>query len=321
MRTVVMLAWLLAGARPVCAQDDTVTVADVVEGAREWVDGNLSTNGWMLLPGLNRQTTHQFIHDMQQRFQGEYVIEFVPFQRAGENLVPWLESFPATEPYGAWLKARWDDLQTAAEIPVTIPPPEVETNPAVAPRFNLLRAWAQAMWLEKAAADFLPPAVTNYVVRLKGVFLAQKVPPELFWLSEVESGFDVNARSPTGAVGLFQLKPDTARRFGLSLAPSDQRLDPESNARAAAQYLKYLHDRFHDWRLALAAYNAGENTVQRLLDRYHTQNYDVIARRLPSETQLYVPRVEAILERREGVKLSELQTPPDWIVRQFQGHE
>jgi membrane-bound lytic murein transglycosylase D len=100
--------------------------------------------------------------------------------------------------------------------------------------------------------------------------------------------------------------PATAKRFGLSLWPRDQRYQPEPSATASAKYLKFLHDRFKDWRLALAAYNAGEGTVQKLLDRYKTDNYDAIAEHLPAETQMYVPRIEATIHQREGVSLEQL---------------
>jgi membrane-bound lytic murein transglycosylase D len=103
--------------------------------------------------------------------------------------------------------------------------------------------------------------------------------------------------------------PDTARRFGLSLWPRDQRYQPEPSATASAQYLKYLHDRFKDWRLALAAYNAGEGTLLKLLDRYKTDSYDAIAEHLPAETQMYVPRIEAVLQQREGANLEGLSAP------------
>jgi membrane-bound lytic murein transglycosylase D len=103
--------------------------------------------------------------------------------------------------------------------------------------------------------------------------------------------------------------PATAKRFGLSLWPRDQRYQPEPSATASAQYLKYLHDRFNDWRLTLAAYNAGEGTVQKLLDRYKMRSYDDIAEHLPAETQMYVPRVEAVLLQREGEKLEQLSAP------------
>jgi soluble lytic murein transglycosylase-like protein len=93
----------------------------------------------------------------------------------------------------------------------------------------------------------------------------------------VESGFNSHAVSRRGAVGLMQLMPATANRFGVS-NPYDAR----QNVHAGARYLKFLIDRFgHDIRLALAAYNAGEDAV----DRNGGQ--------IPpySETMAYVPRV------------------------------
>jgi soluble lytic murein transglycosylase-like protein len=93
----------------------------------------------------------------------------------------------------------------------------------------------------------------------------------------VESGFNSHAVSKRGAVGLMQLMPATANRFGVS-DPYDAR----QNVHAGARYLKFLIDRFgHDIRLALAAYNAGEDAV----DRNGGQ--------IPpfSETMAYVPRV------------------------------
>ncbi len=93
----------------------------------------------------------------------------------------------------------------------------------------------------------------------------------------VESGFNSRAVSKRGAVGLMQLMPATATRFGVS-----NPYDPIQNIRGGALYLKFLMDRFgHDVRLALAAYNAGEEAV----DRNGGQ--------IPpfSETMAYVPRV------------------------------
>jgi membrane-bound lytic murein transglycosylase D len=102
--------------------------------------------------------------------------------------------------------------------------------------------------------------------------------------------------------------PETAKRFGLATWPRDQRYQPEPSARASAQYLKFLYGKFKDWRLAIAAYNAGEGRVQRLLTKHNTQSYDDIATYLPAETQMYVPKVEAIIAKREGVNLTSLGT-------------
>ena len=74
----------------------------------------------------------------------------------------------------------------------------------------------------------------------------------------VESGYNPRALSPKGAEGLMQLMPETGRRWGAKDA-----FDPEDNIRAGVRYLRYLQDMFKDDRLALAAYNAGENAVQR----------------------------------------------------------
>ena len=74
----------------------------------------------------------------------------------------------------------------------------------------------------------------------------------------VESGYNPNAISPKGAEGLMQLMPETGRRWGARNA-----FNPEENIRAGVKYFRYLQDMFKDDRLALAAYNAGENAVQK----------------------------------------------------------
>jgi membrane-bound lytic murein transglycosylase D len=144
---------------------------------------------------------------------------------------------------------------------------------------------------------------------LKPVFAAQGVPPELVWLAEVESSFNPSARSPVGAAGLFQLMPPTAKSLGLAARP-DERLDPAKSAGAAARYLKYLHGKFNDWPLALAAYNLGEGRLQKLLERYRVRTFDQVATHLPAETQMYVPRIDAVLQRREGLTLAKLDGRP-----------
>lgn len=93
----------------------------------------------------------------------------------------------------------------------------------------------------------------------------------------VESGFNSHAVSKRGAAGLMQLMPATASRYGVS-----NPFDARQNVHAGAQYLKFLIDRFgHDVSLALAAYNAGEEAVERN------------GGQIPpfSETMAYVPRV------------------------------
>jgi hypothetical protein len=88
------------------------------------------------------------------------------------------------------------------------------------------------------------------------------------------------------------LPPETARRFGLVVdANHDERLDPLKSTRAAAQYLRQLYAQFGNWRLALAAYDAGENRVQRTVEHNHTRDFWSLTGPLPEETRRYVPAV------------------------------
>jgi soluble lytic murein transglycosylase-like protein len=101
-------------------------------------------------------------------------------------------------------------------------------------------------------------------------------------LIATESGFDASAVSPKGAVGLMQLMPATAARYGVTAdkkTPVEKKLtDPRTNIRAGTRYLRYLIDLFPGrMELALAAYNAGEGAVQRAGNKIpnyrETQNY------------------------------------------------
>ena len=101
-------------------------------------------------------------------------------------------------------------------------------------------------------------------------------------LIATESGFDAGAVSPKGAIGLMQIMPDTARRFGVDtdnkMAIEKKLADPKINVKTGSRYLRLLLDMFPGrLDLALASYNAGEGAVQRAgnqIPNYkETQNY------------------------------------------------
>jgi membrane-bound lytic murein transglycosylase D len=309
MKVCGILVLFLAGSLIARADDDRVTLPEMIQGAQQWAQENLDTNVINALPEVNERTEQQFFREMQQRFQGDYVVDMAALRQTAQTVLPLLESREETQPYAAWLRARMDYLEVADEIRLTVPPPKVETNQPPQPVPNPPPQKEREIWVGKVSGGPWPALAKEFVPELKPIFAAQKIPPELVWVAEVESSFDRRALSPAGAAGLFQLMPDTAKRFGLSLWPRDQRYQPEPSATASAQYLKCLYGRFKDWRLALAAYNAGEGTVQKLLDRHKTGSYDAIAEYLPAETQMYVPRIEAILLQREGAKLEQLSAP------------
>jgi membrane-bound lytic murein transglycosylase D len=302
-----IVTFLLLSAIMLPAQDDTITLDDLVESANQWAKENLDDHVLRALQDVDREKVKQFFHDFQKRLQGQYVVDLAPLRETARSIVPLLEGYEETEPYGAWLKAQLDYLDVADQFRLIIPPPKAEPGQPPKPVPNPAPKMEREIWVKKLATRPRPDAANPYVSRLKPIFAEQGVPPELAWIAEVESSFDPRACSPVGAKGLYQLMPATAKRYGLRTWPLDQRLRADDSARAAAKYLGYLHAHFKDWRLALAAYNAGEGTVDKLLQRHKARTYDEIAAYLPAETQMYVPRVEATLARREGLKLSQLR--------------
>jgi membrane-bound lytic murein transglycosylase D len=127
---------------------------------------------------------------------------------------------------------------------------------------------------------------------------ARGMPLEFALLPVVESAYEPFAYSRSRAAGLWQFIPDTGARFGLKRDWwFDGRRDVVESTRAALDYLQALHDQFDgDWLLAIAAYNVGENSVQRELDfnRAHGKPTDFWHLQLPAETRAYVPKLLAL---------------------------
>lgn len=124
------------------------------------------------------------------------------------------------------------------------------------------------------------------------------LPMELALLPIVESAFQPYARSPAGAMGIWQFIRSTGRHYGLhQSAWYDARRDILESTRAAFDYLEKLHrDMNGDWLLAVAAYNAGEGNVLRAMRRNRARGEptDFFSLQLPAETRAYVPRLLAI---------------------------
>ena len=98
-----------------------------------------------------------------------------------------------------------DYFDVADEIRITIPAPKVETNQPPPPRANPPPQTEREIWVRKISGRPWSAAAKEFVPQLKPIFAAQKIPPELVWVAEVESSFDWRARSPAGAAGLFPI--------------------------------------------------------------------------------------------------------------------
>jgi hypothetical protein len=184
---------------------------------------------------------------------------------------------------------------TPRKPPAPAPP---ELHALANPRID---AWERRIRAQPALRDATRESLARgaaYLPGLCAILGEHGLPPDLALLPVVESEFWPTARGRGGERGLWQLRRDTARRFGLVVnARRDDRLDPERATRAAARYLRYLHRRYRDWPLALAAYNAGERRVDRALRRGRRRDFWQLAdqRLLPRTSREYVPHFLAVV--------------------------
>ena len=123
------------------------------------------------------------------------------------------------------------------------------------------------------------------------------MPTEIALLPMIESAYNPQAYSRSKASGIWQFIPSTGKNYGLKQDWwVDNRRDVTAATNAALDYLQKLHGMFGAWDLALAAYNAGEGTVQRAIDKNRRQGLptDYQSLSLPPETRNYVPKLQAI---------------------------
>lgn len=119
------------------------------------------------------------------------------------------------------------------------------------------------------------------------------LPEDLKYLAIAESSLRPHAGSARGAIGFWQLLPETARRYGLVVDEYiDQRRDLFLSTPAALSYLKALHAKFSSWSLALAAYNMGEEGLDAEILEQKTHDYYQLY--LPLETQQFLLRILAV---------------------------
>lgn len=142
------------------------------------------------------------------------------------------------------------------------------------------------LWLKRAE---------RYFPWLEEQLRAKGLPDDLKFVAIAESDLIHDARSPAGAVGHWQFIESTGERYGLRVDPFvDERYDYQKSALRAMDYLKDLYAKFNNWALALAAYNCGEDRIEKSLREQRVSSYyDLV---LPKETERYVFRILAIKE-------------------------
>lgn len=136
----------------------------------------------------------------------------------------------------------------------------------------------------------------RYMSMARDIFRKEGVPEDIAWLGQVESSWKPNAYSWAAASGLWQFIPSTGARYGLrQTAWVDERNSFEKATHASARYLKWLHDRYNNWELAIAAYNTGEGNIDRAISRAGARDYWRIYPFIAQETRDYVPNILATI--------------------------
>ncbi len=180
-----------------------------------------------------------------------------------------------------WPYFRLPEKMTLCGEPVPLNDPDVRED---LDREFTIEVWSRAqttMWLKRAQ---------RYFPMIERKIMAQHLPPDLKYVAVAESDFRPKARSSAGAQGIWQFIPPTAQRFQLKANSAiDERLDFFAATDAALRYLKQLHRLFHNWALALAAYNCGESRVQKEMAAQGVKDYYHLA--LPEETERYLHRI------------------------------
>ena len=168
--------------------------------------------------------------------------------------------------------------------PVPLERPEVREALAYELILTVGRPTMPLLWMRRA------PAVMPMIeARLR----ESNLPDDLKYIAMIESDLRWTTRSPAGALGLWQFIAGTATRYGLVVDKVlDERLDPERSTDAALRYLLALKTEFGDWFLAMAGYNAGENTVRNAI-RDNGAKAPYFDLYLPYETRRYVYRALA----------------------------
>ena len=194
---------------------------------------------------------------------------------------------------------------------IGIPIETMNGSPAIAKRIEALTTQARSSFhiftTQRVKREFLTPATAprQFTIEIaKEAFFTTNVPygsiiyreairngvpPELVAaVIQAESDFRVRLVSEKNAKGLMQIVPSTGRDLGVS-----DLFNPEENIAAGTKYLRYLLDRFPDQRIALAAYNAGEGTVERcncVPEFAETRDY---VRRVNDHTRWFRRRIRA----------------------------
>jgi len=132
----------------------------------------------------------------------------------------------------------------------------------------------------------------RYFPMFDSILKSHHIPPDFKYVAVIESGL-TNVVSPAGATGFWQLMKGTAKEYDLEIDKDiDERYNVQKSTVAACAYLRKSYEAYGNWTLSAASYNAGQNGINRQIDRQKASSfYDLL---LNEETTRYVYRILAI---------------------------
>ena len=183
--------------------------------------------------------------------------------------------------------------------------PALQKNPLTLPLADreeiekFRRQYLEPKWT-KVLYDALENAI-DYRLYVRKALLDAQMPPELEYLPIVESNYKTNAKSKSGALGLWQFMENSVKPFLTLNDYVDERLDPWKETDAALKKLKENYNIFGDWLIAIAAYNCGAGAMTRAIAKLSKDDekdfWTLCDKKLiPAQTQAYVPKLLAIAD-------------------------
>ena len=179
------------------------------------------------------------------------------------------------------------------KTPLTLPLPERDEIERFRKQY-LDPKWTQVLY------NALENAI-DYRLYVRKALADAELPPELEYLPVVESNYKTNAKSKSGALGLWQFMSNSVKPFLTLNDYVDERLDPWKETDAALKKLKENYDIFGDWLIAIGAYNCGAGAMSRAIAKLSKNDeksfWTLCDKKLiPAQTQAYVPKLLAIAD-------------------------
>lgn len=233
-------------------------------------------------------------NDEQDRFSNDADGSQNPLSNDAELLQTARDSNGTTKEVEVKLIAR-------KEMPLSIAYKELDISGADRPSVQKYRDY----YLSEKSVKWLSSVLENgeqYRLYVREKLKERGMPSVLEYLPVVESGYTTNARSRSGAVGLWQFMANSTKPFLVRNDFVDERLDPWKSTDAALAKLTENFNMFHDWPLAIAAYNCGAGAMARALAKNPGKDFWYLAehKQLRSQTAEYVPKLLAVADAAEN---------------------